>query len=208
MGWGESSSRTAGSCAGTRANSLKSGARAAWLPCRFQRIYALSVASLPARIGGFECFSGAGRPLSTAALYDLLASRGQAVDKKRDFLPLETYPQLRPHPQTSFYRGFKGYISHYIQQHRLLFNQIWLYHHHIALDLYTDLKLGLRAFGHFLPDRRAADGSTGRCAVREEQTRMACHYSFITLSGAPRGTCKKKPGTRPGFRWHAVPRGT
>lgn len=130
-------------------------------------------------IPGLNLGCSGGRRLSTAGLYELFASRGQAVDKKTTFRSRKTYPQPHPHPQGHFYRGFQPYISLYIQTDNLLFNQIWPYHHHIALDLYTDLKLGHRVSGHFTRDGRRADAE--RREIREfgeTQTRMACHYQL------------------------------
>lgn len=156
-----------------------------------------------------------GRRLSTAPRYELFASMGQTVDKKGLIPRQKTYPQLHPHPQGPFYRGFQPHISLYIQLDKVVFNQIWLYHHHIALDLYTDLKLGQGISGTLSHRRSGADAGHWKTraalgSLREADT-MACHYEHRRPNGqrwarklnrpgnAPRGTCKKKPGVGPGF---------
>ena len=122
----------------------------------------------------------AGRRLSTPGLYDLFATRGQAVDKKTTFRNWKTYPQLHPHPQGPFYRGFQWCNSLLFQQYSLLFNQIWLYHHHIASDLYTDLKLGT---GSWVTISVVDDGNVGEGA-REEQPRRAWLYGCSISAGS------------------------
>jgi hypothetical protein len=161
------------------------------LPCRFQEISPFPAsAGLAVRGGRARVLSG-GRRIRTGALYDLCTSRGQIVDKKGAFSGPWNYPQVHPHPQGQFYRGFRCHFYLYKQQHRLLLNEIRLYHHHIALDLYTDLKLGRASFA-------SSAKSLGSCSL---ETGMARHYA-----DAPRETSYKKP--RHGGRGSAVPRET
>lgn len=78
--------------------------------------------------------------LSTSTLYAFRASRGQDVDKFHGGPAMKFYPQGFPHPEGPLSRGFRAHKNLLNQSVELFFNQIWLYHHHHALDLYPDLK--------------------------------------------------------------------
>ena len=62
------------------------------------------------------------------------------MDKKALLPGSGNYPQVPPQPETRLYRGFRPHKFLLNHADNTFFHEIWLYHHHHALDLYPDLE--------------------------------------------------------------------
>lgn len=124
----------------------------------------------PGRFHRFQRIQTDRFTLSTAALYDLYTRYGQSVDKKALLPCLRNYPQVPPQAGRPIYRGFQVHKFLLNQSDKVFFHEIWLYHHHHALDLYPDLEARLApiciesslwtaAFAEGSPSRRDAGSS-------------------------------------------------
>jgi len=102
-----------------------------------------STISCPGRFHRFQRIQSNRSTLSTAGLYDLYTRYGQSVDKKALLPCLRNYPQVPPQAERPIYRGFQ--VHKFLLNHvdKAFFHEIWLYHHHHALDLYPDLEARL-----------------------------------------------------------------
>lgn len=65
------------------------------------------------------------------------------MDKKALLPGSGNYPQVPPQPETPLYRGFHPHKFLLNHADNTFFHEIWLYHHHHALDLYPDLEARL-----------------------------------------------------------------
>lgn len=129
-----------------------------------------STVPCPGRFHRFQRNQTDRSTLSTAALYDLYTRYGQSVDKKALLPCLRNYPQVPPQAGRPIYRGFQVHKFLLNQSDKVFFHEIWLYHHHHALDLYPDLEARLApiciesslwtaAFAEGSPSRRDARSS-------------------------------------------------
>ncbi len=65
------------------------------------------------------------------------------MDKKALLPCPQNYPQVPPQAERPIYRGFQVHKLLLNHADKVFFHQIWLYHHHHALDLYPDLEARL-----------------------------------------------------------------
>lgn len=103
----------------------------------------------PGRFHRFQRIRTIRFTLSTAGLYDLHTRYGQSVDKKALLPGSGNYPQVPPQPEAPLYRGFHPHKFLLNHADNTFLHEIWLYHHHHALDLYPDLEARL---GSICPD--------------------------------------------------------
>lgn len=99
-----------------------------------------SASQYPGGFHRFQVIQGIRSTMSTVGLYDLYTRYGQSVDKKALLTCAENYPQVPPQPEGPLYRGFQAHKSLLKQRDNAFLHEIWLYHHHHALDLYPDLE--------------------------------------------------------------------
>lgn len=144
-----------------------------------------STSPCPGRFHRFQRIQTDRSTLSTAALYDLYTRYGQSVDKKALLPCLRNYPQVPPQAGRPIYRGFQVHKFLLNQSDKVFFHEIWLYHHHHALDLYPDLEARLPQSASNLPcGQRRLQREVHRGAMQDHRSLSGQIWGQATSIGS------------------------